>query len=410
MAVELAGGEASDALHVGQPPELERPIAYRPERAATLGGIAVPEDRQTDILQRLGFTVAPGEPWQVTTPSWRRDVEGEADIVEEVIRVEGLDRIESTRSRALPASPAHRDARAAARAPRPAAPRRARLNEAVTWSFISQSEPPRSAAAPWILANPISEDMKAMRPSLLPGLLAAARRNQARGAEGTRLFEIGRRYLADAEPLTLGIAHRRLAGPPLAARRAAQPTGMMPRPRRWRCSLPPARRSTTSRSPSPAGASLPPRPLRAADAGQAVLAQFGELHPRTLRAFDLDGGAAAAELYLDALPARRGSGRARPAYAPPALQPVRRDFAFLLPEAVEADRLLRAVRGADKAAITSVALFDVFTGAGVAQGEKSLAVEVVLQPSERSFSHEELTAISDRIVAAAAKLGARLRV
>jgi phenylalanyl-tRNA synthetase beta chain len=144
--------------------------------------------------------------------------------------------------------------------------------------------------------------------------------------------------------------------------------------------------------------------------GKAVLAEFGELHPRVLRAFDLDGAAAAAELYLDALPARRTSGRARPAYAPPALQPVRRDFAFLLPQAVEADRLLRAVRGADKAAIAGASLFDVFTGAGVAEGEKSLAIEVVLQPAERSFSHEELTAISDRIVAAAAKLGARLRV
>jgi phenylalanyl-tRNA synthetase beta chain len=196
--------------------------------------------------------------------------------------------------------------------------------------------------------------MKAMRPSLLPGLLAAARRNQSRGAEGTRLFEIGRRYLPDAEPLTLGLL---LTG-------AAQG-------RHWR-----AGRSSGAdwydakaealallaaagapvdnlQVAAPAGATYHPGRSGRLMLGKAVLAEFGELHPRVLRAFDLDGAAAAAELYLDALPARRTSGRARPAYAPPALQPVRRDFAFLLPEAVEADRLLRAVRGADKAAIAA---------------------------------------------------------
>jgi len=143
--------------------------------------------------------------------------------------------------------------------------------------------------------------------------------------------------------------------------------------------------------------------------GKAVLAEFGELHPRTLRAFDLDGPAAAAELYLDALPPRRGAGRMRSAFAPPALQPVRRDFAFLVPADLEADRLLRAVRGADKAGIAGANLFDVFTGAGVPEGQKSLAVEVVLQPTEKSFTEDELKAVSDRIVAAAAKLGAILR-
>jgi phenylalanyl-tRNA synthetase beta chain len=142
---------------------------------------------------------------------------------------------------------------------------------------------------------------------------------------------------------------------------------------------------------------------------KAVLAEFGELHPATLKAFDVDGPVVAAELYLDALPAKRTTVQMRSAYAPPALQAVRRDFAFLVREDLPAEDLLRAVRGADKGAIVEARLFDVFTGTGVADNEKSLAVEVTLQPGEKSFTDPELQAISDKIVAAAAKLGARLR-
>jgi phenylalanyl-tRNA synthetase beta chain len=141
-----------------------------------------------------------------------------------------------------------------------------------------------------------------------------------------------------------------------------------------------------------------------------ALAEFGELHPETLKAFDLDGPVVAAEIFLHAVPGKRGSGgHMREAYRPPALQAVNRDFAFLVPADAPADTLLRAVRGADKAAIASAALFDVFIGSGVPEGMKSLAVEVTLQPGEKSFTEDELKAISDRIVAAAAKAGGRLR-
>jgi phenylalanyl-tRNA synthetase beta chain len=142
---------------------------------------------------------------------------------------------------------------------------------------------------------------------------------------------------------------------------------------------------------------------------KTVLAEFGELHPATLKAFDLSGPVVAAEIFLDAIPQKRTGGRMRAAYAPPALQAVKRDFAFLVPQDLKADALLRAVRGADKAAISGVALFDLFIGQGVPEGSKSLAVEVTLQPGEKSFAEEELKAISERIVAAAAKLGAALR-
>jgi phenylalanyl-tRNA synthetase beta chain len=140
-----------------------------------------------------------------------------------------------------------------------------------------------------------------------------------------------------------------------------------------------------------------------------ALAEFGELHPEALKAFDLAGTIVAAEIFLDAVPQKRSSGHMRERYAPPPLQAVKRDFAFLVPAELAADALLRAVRGADKAAITGVTLFDVFTGAGVPEGQKSLAVEVTLQPGEKSFGQDELEAISERIVQAAAKLGARLR-
>jgi phenylalanyl-tRNA synthetase beta chain len=160
--------------------------------------------------------------------------------------------------------------------------------------------------------------------------------------------------------------------------------------------------------PGASGVYHPGRSGRLGLGPKNILAEFGELHPATLGAFDLEGPLVAAEIFLDSVPQKRG-GRMREAYAPPALQAVKRDFAFLVAADAPADALLRAVRGADRQAIAGVALFDVFAGAGVPEGQKSLAVEVVLQPGEKSFTEEELKAISARIVAAAAKAGARLR-
>jgi phenylalanyl-tRNA synthetase beta chain len=254
--------------------------------------------------------------------------------------------------------------------------------------------------------------MKAMRPSLLPGLLAAARRNIARGAESVRLFEIGRRYLEAGERPTLAIV--------LAGDRG---------PRHWRSGKPEAFDAFDAKAEAlailaaagapadnlqalsgAAGVYHPGRSARLSLGPKNPLAEFGELHPAALKTFDLQGPVVAAEIYLDAIPQKRGgTGHMREAYRPPALQAVKRDFAFLVPTETQADVLLRAVRGAEKQMIASVSLFDVFTGQGVPEGEKSLALEVTLQPGEKSFTDEELKAISDRIVAAAAKTGARLR-
>lgn len=410
LVQHICGGKASSVTRVGQPPVTAKTIGYDPNLAETLGGLAVAPDRQKTILESLGFTVTAD--WQVTAPSWRRDVDGPADLVEEVIRIEGIDHVPPV---ALPRAPgvarptATPQQKLERRARRAAAARG--LDEAVTWSFISEAQAAPFGGGAFTLANPISEDLKVMRPSLLPGLLAATERNIKRGATSVRLFEIGRRYLQDAERPTLGVV---LAGDKLQ--------------RNWRSGKAQGYDAYDAKAEAIALLAQAGAPVdnlqvmgEAGDAwhpGQSgtlrlgpktVLAAFGMVHPSVLKAFDLDGAVAAVELYLDAIPPKRATGFMRPAYTPPALQSVRRDFAFLVPADLAADSLIRAVRGADKAAITAARVFDVFAGQGVPEGHKSVAVEVLLQPSQKSFTDEELKAIADRIVAAAAKQGAQLR-
>ena len=259
--------------------------------------------------------------------------------------------------------------------------------------------------------------MKAMRPSLLPGLLSATRRNLARGAGSLRLFEIGRRYLRGAdgasdERLTLGVV---LAGdrtPRGWASGKALPFDAFDAKSEALALLAEAGAPVDNlQVMGEAGPQFHPGQSATLRLGpKTVLARFGMLHPATAKAFDLDGPVAMAELFLDAIPAKRGTpGFARSAYAPPALQPVTRDFAFLVPAATPASDLVRAVRGADKANIVAARLFDDFRGAGVPEGQKSLAIEVTLQPAEKSYGEAELKAIADKVTTAAAKLGAVLR-
>jgi phenylalanyl-tRNA synthetase beta chain len=406
LVLDLCGGTATGITRAGEPPLGTRSYAYDPARAETLGGLAVAPERQRAILESLGFTVA--DDWNVSPPTWRRDVDGTADLVEEVIRIEGIDNIPSTPLPRVPgvATPTATPEQKLERRVRRAAAARG-LDEAVTWSFLSEAEAAPFGGSAYTLANPISEDLKVMRPSLLPGLLSAASRNVRRGQSSVRLFEIGRRYLADKERATLGLV--------LAGERRA---------RGWQGGKAQAYDAFDAKAEALsllAAAGAPVDNLQvfgnAGDAwhpGQSgtlrlgpktVLAAFGILHPRVCQAFDLDTGVAAVELYLDAIPAKRGTGFMRPAYTPPALQAVRRDFAFLVPDGLAADALTRAVKGADKAAIVSARVFDVFTK----QGETSMAIEVVLQPGDKAFVEAELKAIADKVVAAAAKLGASLR-
>ncbi len=405
LILEVCGGEASEALTVGKPPVNQPLVAFDPGRTLKLGAVDVPEERQRTILLSLGFEFEGSG--AVRAPTWRRDIEGPADLVEEVIRIEGYDLI--------PSSPLEREAGVA----RPTATRsqlierRVRrtaaargLDEAITWSFISEREAEPFDPA-WRLENPISEDMKIMRPSLLPGLVAAATRNLARGACSVRLFEVGRQYLSDSERPTAAFV--------LAGERS---------PRDWLSGKAQPFGPFDSKAEAPAlldAAGAPVANLQVfADAGptwhpgrsaklglgpKAILARFGELHPALARSLGTPEGIVAGEVYLDSIPAPRSSDRARPQFRPPALQPVNRDFAFLVPGDLAADGLARAIRGADKAAISDVRLFDRFE----APEGLSLAFEVTLQPGEKSFTDEDLGEISRKVVAAAEKLGARLR-
>jgi phenylalanyl-tRNA synthetase beta chain len=419
MILNICGGEASDVVRAGAPPAEPTVIDYDPGLAERLGGIAISEEEQRRTLTALDFRVSPD--WRVTAPLRRHDIEGPADIVEEVVRIHGLDSVESV---PLPradgvARPTATPEQATERKVRRAAAARG-LNEAVTWTFIPEADADHFTEGNgglWLLDNPISEDMKAMRPSLLPGLLAAARRNLDRGAAGVRLFEIGRRYLRGAagrsdERPTIGIL---LAGEKTARGWASG---------KARAFDPFDAKAEALALLEAAGAPLAILQVMGAAGPQfhpgqsatlrlgpkTVLARFGALHPRTLDAFDIEGPAMAAEVFLDAIPARKGAASfARQAYSPPALQPVVRDFAFLVDAALPAADLLRTVKGSDKANIVDARIFDRFTGTGVPEGKKSLAIEVTLQPLGKSYTEEDLKTISSRIVEAAAKLAAVLR-
>jgi phenylalanyl-tRNA synthetase beta chain len=419
MILGLCGGEASEVVRAGTPPSGAKAVAYNPALAASLGGVAVPEAEQKRILEALGFAV--GGDWSVTTPGWRPDIDGAADIVEEVIRIHGLDNVTSVplpradgvaRPTATPAQKLERRLRRAAAA--------RGSHEAVTWSFLPEAEANAFAdgnGGLWVLSNPISEDMKAMRPSLLPGLLSAAKRNLDRGAAGVRLFEIGRRYLrgesgASDERLSIAVV---LAGEKTArdwaSGKAAQFDAFDAKAEALALLAEVGAPVDSLQVMGEAGPQFHPGQSATLRLGpKNVLARFGILHPALLRQFDIDTAVAVAELFLDAIPGKKGAATfARTSYSPPALQAVTRDFAFLVPAELPAGDLVRVVKGADKANIVSARLFDDFRGQGVPERQKSLAVEVTLQPGEKSYDEAELKAIAERVTAVAAKLGAVLR-
>ena len=404
LVIDHCGGTASPVTRAGSPPLAERRVAFDPARTLALGGIEVPESEQRAILERLGFVIDGNE---AIVPTWRRDVDGRDDLVEEVARMVGYDAIPST---PLPradgvAMPTATRAQTVERRIRRAAAARG-MDEVINWSFIGEADAALFGGAAHVLANPISEEMKHMRPSLLPGLAGAARRNLDRGAAGVRLFELGRRYLAEAERPTLALL---LAGEGRARHWQDGKAGGFDAfdAKAEALALLEAAGAPTANLQLTMDAGPTWHPGRSATLGlgKAALAAFGELHPRVAKALDLPAGTVAAELYLDAIPAPRSVERARAAFAPPALQPVRRDFAFLVPEGVSADALVRAIRGADKASIVEARLFDRYAG----EAGLSLAVEVTLQPGDKSFTEAEITEISAKVVAAAQKLGATLR-
>jgi len=412
LILELCGGEASDVVVAGAVPDWHREYRLRPERLSGLGGLHVPPAESRAILEALGCAIA--EPadhdgsLRVTPPSWRGDIIGEADLVEEVLRVKGYDEI--------PAVPLPRDTIIS----RPAIDARRRgaelvrrtlatrgLVEAVAFSFLSSRSALLFGGAKLELrlVNPISADLDAMRPSALPGLVEAAQRNADRGFPDVALFELGPAYRDDTPEGQMNVAAGLRAGR-LAPRHWQQP----PRePDLYTAKSDALAALAAMGAPADniqASADPPPwyHPGRAGSLrlGPTVLGHFGELHPDVLDAFEVKGPVAAFEVFLDAVPLSR-AGRARQPLILSVFQPVERDFAFIVDRDLPAETLLRAARGVDRKLVTETRLFDVYEGKGLPEGKKSLAISVVLQPQETTLTDSEIDAFSKRLVAAVEK-------
>jgi len=412
LVLELCGGEASELVIAGSPPEWRRAVAFRPSRVPHLAGLAIGEDESARILGQLGFGVdRKATPWSVAVPSWRRDIDGEADLVEEVARIKGFDAIPSvalTKTTTVTRPAWSAEQLRSPRAKRALAERG--LMECVTWSFLpaGQAKLFGGGAGLLTLVNPISADLTTMRPSILPNLLAAAGRNAARGAADVALFEVGPQYADDSPQGQATVAAGIRVG-------ASGPRHWAEKPRPVdafdakadalavlaELGVPADRLQVTSSGaawyhPGRSGnLSLGPKP---------VLAWFGEVHPRILHAMDVKGPAVGFEVYLDRLPkGRTKTSRSRGALRASDLQAVERDFAFVVGEHVSAQDIARAARSADKALIDDVRVFDVFAGQALGSGQKSVAITVRLQPAAQTLTEAEIAAVAKRVVDAVTK-------
>ncbi len=411
MILELCGGAASELTVAGETPDWRRAVGLRTARILALGGVAVPEAEAVRILDVLGFaTTVDGETIHAEVPPWRPDIEGEADLVEEVLRIHGYHNIPAVsmaREAAIP-RPVRSAAQVRAEQVRRSLAARG-LVEAVTMSFMASGKAELFGGAPDALrlVNPISADLDVMRPSILPNLADAAARNQARGIGDIALFEVGPQYSGD-EPEDQALVAAGLRAETAAPRHWAEPSrpvdGFDAKADALAALAAAGAPVSSLQITRDAPGWYHPGRSGALRLGPNILAHFGELHPATLREMDANGPVAAFEVFLDAVPVpKAGKGAARPLLELSTLQPVHRDFAFVVDTGVAADAVLRAVKGADKALVTGAALFDVFEGEAVGAGKKSLAVTVTLQPTEATLTDAEIEKVSEKITEAVAK-------
>jgi|KBSMisStandDraft_5_1062788.scaffolds.fasta_scaffold17974_4 phenylalanyl-tRNA synthetase beta chain len=408
LILEFCGGEPSEIVVAGAMPEWRRTIAFSPGAVKRLAGVEVPKPEIIRILTKLGFAVSGDERLSVQPPSWRGDVEGTADLVEEVVRIYGLENV--------PSQPMERTF-AIARPTLTSAQRRTRLvrraiaargfNETINFSFI-----PRAHAVLFgggddarQLENPIAADLDALRPSLLPSLLAAAQRNQARGAGDLMLFEIGAQFESGMPGAQQTVAAGIRIGEPARSwtKSAHAPDAFDAK----------ADMLATIETAMGGGMTAPVKPAAAPwyhpgrsgtlALGPKVLAYFGELHPKVVAAFELKGSAAAFEIFLNAIPEPKTKTKARAPFAPSQFHPVERDFAFVLDADVPADDVIKAAKSAERALIDRVDVFDLYQGKGIPEGKKSLAIAVRLQPKDRTLTDTEIEGIAQKIVAAVTK-------
>ncbi|MHB8527975.1 MAG: phenylalanine--tRNA ligase subunit beta [Caulobacteraceae bacterium] len=413
LILELCGGEASAVVLAGHPPPPVPAIAFDPSYVERLSGLEISNDRIRIILSDLGFIVDGGE---VRPPSWRRDVSGRADLVEEVARIAGYDTLPAE---PLPPMPRGQGGALSPRQTRARIARRALAalgyQEAVSWSFVSRDQARLfgGGGEALVVDNPLSEELDCMRPSLLPGLALAVERNARRGFGECALFEIGPVFEGDepgdqktaiAAVLTASQA-RRWDGAPAEGVFSLKADLMALLEEIW---VPTASLRIEQAQPR---AWWRPGRYGAPMLGKTMIAEFGELHPAVLGRIGVERSIYAFEAWLDAAPdPRRKPVKTRPALRLSPLMPLRRDFAFVVDEATAADDVARAVQSTDRALIREARVFDVYAGEGLAEGSKSVAVEAVIQPTEATLSEAEIEALSARIIAAAKKtVGAKLR-
>lgn len=428
LITEICGGTPSDVVLRGAIPEETFTLVFPWSQVRRLTGLTLPISQMAGILEQLGFHLATMEGnsnlVMVKAPSWRPDIAGKADIVEEIVRIAGLDRIAA---QPLPRDEAHiaapvlsllqKRTRTAKRALAANG-----LVEAVTWSFLShkQAEAFGGGAPELVLANPIAADLSDMRPSLLPGLLTAARRNADRGYNDIALFEVGQIFKG-AEPADQKIA---ASGIRCGTARLAG-SG-----RHWATGGSAAADIYDAKADALAllGAiGVPLAGLQITAAGpdwfhpgrcgslqfgpKIIIGHFGEIHPRLIEALDIPGPMVGFELILDDIPAPKS----KPTKTKPKLElsdfmPLQRDFAFIVERGVKAADLVKAAQSADRNLITEVTVFDVYEGKGIPEGKKSVALAVTVQPLEKTFTDAEIDALAGKIVAEIArKTGAQLR-
>ncbi len=410
MVLDLCGGEASHGMVAGKAPETSRIITFNSSEVERLTGADLPDAEIRVILRRLGFWVTGnGNELKVAVPGWRPDVTQSACLVEEVIRIAGMDRMRVeplprlhavTRPVLTPMQKRHRMARRAMAG--------RGMIEAVTWSFIPREQAKLFGGGQDALelVNPISSEMSSMRPGLLPGLIAAARRNADRGLADVALFEVGQAYRGEAPEdqfmVAAGIRRgsARLLGHGRHWSGSAAPVDVFEAKADALAVLEAAGAPVTSVQIAAEAPDFyhPGRSGIMRLGPQNTLARFGEVHPRILEKMGAAAPMVAFEVFLDAIPSPRRSTRSRSALDASDLQAVRRDFAFVVDDKVRAGDLVRAARGADKALIADVVLFDVFTGGSLAEGKKSLAIEVTLQPQHSTLTEADIEAVAQKII------------
>ena len=419
LVLDVCGGEASELVIYGEEPEWGKIFTLRHSRIEGLTGVKVPEPDCVRILEALGFEVSgAGEKIECVVPPWRSDVIGEADLVEEIIRVWGFDEIPmvSMINQDVIPHPALslRQIREGI-AKRSLAVRG--MAEAVTYSFLSSRDAVLfgGGADDLRLNNPISADLDVMRPSVLPNLISAVGRNSNIGSTDLAIFEVGPQY-ADATPDGQQMVAGAIRSGKTSARdwtKSSRPVDLFDIKADALFVLKSLGAPINNLQVDPAGTPSWYHPGRsgAFRLGPKILGYFGDIHPKVLSVMDVEGPVVGFEVFMESIPASRSKGPSRSLLKLDALQPVNRDFAFIVDQELPAEKLIKAAQGADKSLVSAVQLFDEYIGQGIPEGKKSLAIAVTLQPKTQTFTDEELESVSEKIISKIAKdIGGHLRV